>query len=110
MHGKKRSEESREARMGKGRSRALTSGLPGWEGRGMDGGAEVILDTNKVLGRAAPPQCLAMQDAEMETGARQALGADAPTRGVLWAPPQAPAGSGAEQGLCPCPPAQWVNR
>lgn len=99
-------------RHGWGRAEAERSQAGSLAGRG--GGwmeeQKFILDTNKVLGRAAPPQCLAMQDAEMETGARQALGANAPTRGVLWAPPQAPAGSGAEQGLCPCPPAQWVNR
>lgn len=33
------------------------------------------------LGHATPPQCLAMQDAEMETVAHQDHGRDAPTGG-----------------------------
>lgn len=62
------------------------------------------------LGHATPPQCLAMQDAEMETVAHQDHGRDAPTGGESPGghpptprPPQAPAGSGAQEGLCPSP-------
>lgn len=51
----------------------------------------------RVLGHATPPQCLAMQDAEMETVAPRDHGALHQHKGVLWAPPEAPAGSGAEE-------------